>query len=194
MVIVGIPGVGKTTVTRLMMQKAEEKGIKIRLVNFGDFMFEEAKARSLVSHRDEMRKLPLRVQYELQLHAARSIARLTEEAEEDVLVVDTHALIHTSSGYWSGLPLHVAEMLKPDMIAVIEADPAEIAARRLKDASIRVRADEKSVEEIREFMYMARIAAIVAGMFTGASVPIILNREGEAEKASEELLHRILML
>lgn len=53
-VITGIPGVGKSTITKLALKKTRAK---FRLVNFGDLMFEEAVNMGLVKHRDEMRKL-----------------------------------------------------------------------------------------------------------------------------------------
>ena len=41
-IVVGIPGVGKTTVLKNLIEKAGKEGIKIKVVNFGDYMFREA--------------------------------------------------------------------------------------------------------------------------------------------------------
>lgn len=67
-IITGIPGVGKSTITKLALQRTRAK---FKLINFGDLMFEEALKLKLVKHRDEMRKLPLEVQRELQMNAAK---------------------------------------------------------------------------------------------------------------------------
>lgn len=44
-VIVGIPGVGKTTVISNVEKILEEKGLKVDTVVFGTLMFEEAEKR-----------------------------------------------------------------------------------------------------------------------------------------------------
>ena len=194
-IIVGVPGVGKTTVTKLMLEKARNEGINIKIVNFGDYMFKAAKNMKLISHRDELRKLPLRTQCKLQLEAAKRIVEDSEKLDKDsFLIIDTHSLIHTVSGYWSGLPLHVIEILKPDMIAVIEASPEDIVKRRMRDREIRMRWDERTLDEIKFFMELARNSALTAGMFVGAAVPIIINKEGRQEEAAIELLSKMKSL
>ena len=69
-VVTGIPGVGKTTV----MKKAAE-GMDIQFVTFGTVMSEIALEKKLVSNRDEMRKLTLAQQRDLQIKTARRIGQ-----------------------------------------------------------------------------------------------------------------------
>jgi adenylate kinase len=64
-VVTGIPGVGKTTV----MKQATE-GLDIEFVTFGSVMIDIAKEMGLVKDRDEMRKLTLEQQKDLQIHSA----------------------------------------------------------------------------------------------------------------------------
>ncbi len=187
-IIVGIPGVGKTTVLKKLQEKAANEGFDVKIVNFGDYMFEEAKSLGLIAHRDEIRKLPIHVQLELQEKAAKKIREDAEREKHDIFIVDTHALIHTATGFWPGLPKHVIENIKPYLIINLEALPEEIYARRMRDAGVRFRMDEKSVDEIREFMFLARISSIASAVLTGSTVKIVLNREGKVDEAVKEIM------
>ena len=70
-VVTGIPGVGKTTV----MQKAAE-GMDIKFVTFGTVMIEIAKKLGWANDRDEMRKLTIEKQRELQIKTAEEVAKM----------------------------------------------------------------------------------------------------------------------
>ena len=77
-VVTGIPGVGKTTV----MKKAAE-GMDIQFITFGTVMIEIAKEMNLVKNRDEMRKLTLDQQKELQIKTAVEVLKtITETIRE----------------------------------------------------------------------------------------------------------------
>ncbi len=89
-IIVGIPGVGKTTVVSRVVELLKERSIRVSVSIFGTVMFDEAKKKGLKS-RDELRKLSVREQKDLQSMAAKSIASITD----DVVIVDTHAFIAT---------------------------------------------------------------------------------------------------
>lgn len=188
----GVPGVGKTTVTSKAVEILKEKGIKVKVSNFGDYMFKVAKERGWVEHRDEMRKLNLSQQRELQALAAKSIIEdaKRELDDEGVLIVDTHAAINTPTGVWPGLPKHVIEGLNPAIIFVIEASPEEIAARQAKDVG-RVRKDYSDVNFLKRFMEFARNSAIASAVLVGAAVNVIYNREGAAEEAARQMVEAI---
>ncbi|HDJ66243.1 MAG TPA: adenylate kinase, partial [Nitrososphaeria archaeon] len=51
-VVVAVPGAGKTTILKKLLEKVPD----LRVVNFGDYMFEEAKKGFGISDRDEMRR------------------------------------------------------------------------------------------------------------------------------------------
>ncbi|HEY7508477.1 MAG TPA: AAA family ATPase, partial [Nitrososphaera sp.] len=86
-IIVGIPGVGKTTVITRAAELLSKKR-KATVVTYGTLMFEEAKKIGVKS-RDDMRKLPVAKQKKLQETAARRIARM----RDSVVIVDTHLFI-----------------------------------------------------------------------------------------------------
>ncbi len=191
-IVTGVPGVGKTTVIRILEELAKNQGLKIKVANYGTYMLETALKEGIVDDRDKLRKLPLRRQLELQRLAARRIIEdaSKELGEGDALLIDTHALVKTVAGYWPGLPRHVLDELKPDMIAVIEADPAEVAARQERDKS-RKRGDIGGVEGVRDLMSNARTASISSAIFYASTIAFVQNREGKAEDAARELLSYI---
>ncbi|AIF68804.1 adenylate kinase [Palaeococcus pacificus DY20341] len=180
-VITGIPGVGKSTITRLALKRTRAK---FRLLNFGDLMFEEAVRIGLVRHRDEMRKLSLQTQKKLQLKAAQKIADL---AKREPILLDTHCTIKTPLGYLLGLPRDVIETISPNFVVIIEAFPSEILGRRLRD--LKRDRDVETEEQIKRHQDLNRAAAIVYAMYSNALIKIIENHEDKGlEEAVEELV------
>lgn len=180
-VITGIPGVGKSTITKLALQRTRAK---FRVVNFGDIMFEEAVKAKLVTHRDEMRRLSLKVQRELQLKAAQ---RILEISREEPVLLDTHATIKTPLGYMLGFPKEVIEVINPKFIVIIEATPSEILGRRLRD--LKRDRDVETEEQIQRHQDLNRAAAISYAMHSNALIKIIENHEDKGlEEAVNELV------
>jgi adenylate kinase len=172
-VVTGIPGVGKTTV----MQKAAE-GMDIQFVTFGTVMIDIAKDLGWVKDRDEMRKLSLDRQKQLQIKTAEKIGNMKN------VIVDTHCTVKTPKGYMPGLPEWVLRKLNPTSIVIVEADPEEIYKRRAKDSS-RNR-DPDSVEKIAEHQMVNRAAAMAYATLTGATVKIVCNHDNALDEAVKE--------
>ena len=120
-VIVGIPGVGKTSlVTRIVeLINAEKHCASVH--SYGTVMMGEAEG-SEISDRDNLRHLPVSQQKDLQKQAATKISELTD----DVVFIDTHAFISTDEGFYPGLPYHVIQILEPTHLIAISARPEEI--------------------------------------------------------------------
>ena len=172
-VVTGIPGVGKTTV----MEKAAE-GRDIQFVTFGTIMIDIAKEDGLVKDRDEMRRLTLDQQKQLQIKTAEKVGKMKN------VIVDTHCTVKTPKGYMPGLPEWVLHKLNPTAIVIVEADPQEIFDRRGKDLT-RNR-DSDSVEKIAEHQMMNRAAAMAYAALTGATVKIVLNHDNALDDAVKE--------
>ncbi len=157
-VVVAVPGAGKSTI----LKKLVEKIPKLKIVNFGDYMFEEARRSLGLSDRDEMRKRIKPMEYkQLQERAAEEISKLDGD-----LIIDTHAAIKTPYGYYPGMPSKVIEALRPDAIVVLEFRPEDILQRRMKDLQAaegqrRIR-EVEAVEEIEEHQMIARQFAAAA--------------------------------
>ncbi len=177
-VVLGIPGVGKTTV----VQRAASSLKGGRLVNFGTVMFSEAMKLRWIKHRDELRKLPVGKQRRLQRIAARTISRM----KGDVLFVDTHLFIRTPEGFWPGLPFEVARALKPTHLVLVEASSHDVFARRSRDAT-RYR-DTVTPEELESELMLARSFLTVTSSVTGAPMLILRNEEGRVEEPVKKLM------
>ena len=172
-VVTGIPGVGKTTV----MKRAAE-GLDMEFVTFGTVMIDIAKEMGLVKDRDEMRKLTLEQQKELQIRSAEKVASMGN------VILDTHCTVKTPKGYMPGLPEWVLKKLKPTAIVVVEADPDEIYNRRAKDTT-RNR-DPDSIEQIAEHQQINRAAAMAYATLTGATVKIVYNHDDAIDEAVKQ--------
>jgi adenylate kinase len=177
-VVLGIPGVGKTTV----VEKAASRMKGGKLVNFGTVMLNEALKLRWIKHRDELRKLPVEKQKRLQRLAARSISRM----KGNMLFVDTHLFIRTPEGFWPGIPFEVARALKPTHLVLVEAKSGDVAARRSRDAT-RYR-DSTTQEELESELTLARSFLTVASSVTGAPMLVLMNEERRVEDTVKRLL------
>ena len=172
-VVTGIPGVGKTTV----MKRAAE-GIDIQFVTFGTVMVEIAQEIGLAKDRDDMRKLTLDQQKELQIKSAEKVSAMGN------VILDTHCTIKTPKGYMPGLPEWVIKPLNPTAIVVVEADPIEVFNRRATD--ITRNRDPDSIEQIDEHQQINRAAAMAYAALTGATVKIVFNHDNAIDAAVEQ--------
>src|SRR3989304_7200916 len=176
-VLVGIPGVGKSTVVNKIQETLKSKGITVEHIIFGSVMMKEAEKIGVL-HRDEMRNLPVSQQRKLQLSASIEISKI----KSDILLVDTHLFIKTAEGYWPGLPIYGATALSPTHIILIEATPSEILPRRIKDTTRR--RDIVLEKDIIEELSIAKDMLSVLAVLTGASIMYVSNTEGKADDAS----------
>ncbi len=185
--IVGLPGTGKTTVVLRAVKLAKKEGIKLREVNYGSLMLEKALEKNYVSGRDGIRKLPLESQEELQRRASEEITGLRER--EDIVIVDTHMIVNTPRGWWPGISVKNLKKVDPEQIILIEAQPSEILKRRRKDAS-RIR-DIEEIDKISKELLYSRDIAASCSVLTGSPVSIVMNKEGKLEEVAERVLNII---
>jgi adenylate kinase len=184
-VIVGIPGVGKTTVISRAAELLNQKR-KATVVVFGTLMFEEAKVKMGVKHRDEMRGMPVEEQRRLQEMAAQRIA----EMKDDIVLVDTHLFINTSEGYYPGLPMRLLNIMKPTNLVMVAAEPQEIADRRKADQT-RQR-DIISAENVQKELDISRVMVASCSILTGAPFAIIMNSDGKVEEAAANIAKMLI--
>ncbi|MUM64410.1 adenylate kinase [Acidianus infernus] len=191
-IVTGIPGVGKTTVLSKVSEILSSENRKYKIMNYGDYMLNTAISEGFVSNRDEMRKLPLSKQRELQLIAAKKIVEDAEKLGEDGLAfIDTHAVIRTPAGYLPGLPKHVIEILSPQVIFLLESNPEDILNRQKRDKG-RIRSDYADINVINETINFARYAAMASAVLVGASVKIVINKEGDPTIAAKEIISSMM--
>jgi adenylate kinase len=180
-VVVGIPGVGKTTVISRTAEILNQRGTQTAVVVFGTMMFEEAKKLG-INNRDEMRRQSVEVQRHMQNLAARRIADL----KDNIVIVDTHLFINTNEGYYPGLPLHLLEVIKPTNIVMVAADPEEIVNRRRIDET-RDR-DIESVEEIQYQLDISKVMVATCSVLTGCPFIIIMNTNNKINETASNIV------
>ncbi len=180
-VMVGIPGVGKTTLLSKLVEIIKNHDKSVRVTSFGTLMFEVAKENGL-KDRDELRKLPVSKQQNLQKTAAEKIATQNEQ----IIIVDTHAFITSPEGYYPGLPEHVLKIIRPTNFVSVSAKPEEIYNRRMKDDT-RNR-DKITLENIKKELDVQSGMISACAVITGSPVKHVLNGEGKIDEAVEKII------
>jgi len=180
-VLVGIPGVGKTSLLTMIVDILKNKNIQVKVISFGTLMFDVAKANGL-QDRDGLRKLPISEQQNLQKIAAEKIATLTE----DIVIIDTHAFITSTEGYYPGLPEYVLKIIKPSNFISVAAKPEEIYNRRMQDET-RNRDNITLINIRKELEYQTGMISACA-VITGTPVRHILNDEGKIDEAADKII------
>ena len=183
-VVVGIPGVGKTTVVSKVVEKLNALNKSVSVHSFGTVMFEEAKKNGL-KDRDDLRKLTVDEQKNLQKKAAEKIA----EYQENIVIIDTHAFISTKEGYYPGLPHYVIQILKPTHFIAVSAKPDEIYNRRTNDDT-RDR-DIISIGSIKEELDVQDAMLSSCSVLSGSPMKVVLNTEGKVEEAADSIINAI---
>lgn len=180
-IIVGVPGVGKSTIISNAIATLNKKGTTLNTVVFGSVMFEEAKKLG-INDRDQIRKQTIDVQQRLQNMTADHISSLSDS----IVVVDTHLFIKTQSGYYPGLPMSLILKLNPERLILITADSEEILNRRKND-STRTR-DLISDDEIKRDIEVSLSMISSLSILTGAPFEIIYNHDNMIDSATALLV------
>jgi len=183
-VIVGIPGVGKSTLVTKIVEILNSRQKSVSVNSFGTIMFEEAQKNG-IKNRDELRKLSMEEQQILQKKAAEKIAKL----EDDLVIIDTHTFINTNAGFYPGLPNNVLEIIKPSNFISVYARPEEIYNRRMKD-NTRQR-DIVSIDNIKKEMAISDAMLSSCAVFSGSPMKPVFNTEGKVEEAANTVISAI---
>ena len=183
-VIVGIPGVGKTSLVTRIVELLNGDKQRASVHSYGTVMMNEAENNN-ISDRDNLRHLPVSQQKELQKQAAKRISELTD----DVVFIDTHAFISTKEGFYPGLPNHVIQVLEPTHLIAISARPEEIYNRRMKDDT-RNR-DKISIEAIKKELAVQDAMLSSCSVLSGSPMKVILNNEGKIDEAANNVIEAI---
>jgi adenylate kinase len=184
-IIVGVPGVGKSTIITNATETLMNKGTSVKTVVFGSVMFEEAKKLG-INDRDQLRKQTIDVQQRLQNMAAEHISKL----DDSIVFVDTHLFIKTQSGYYPGLPMNLILKMNPQRLILITANSDEILNRRRKDTT-RAR-DMISDDEINRDIQVSLSMISSLSIITGAPFEIIYNHDDMVDSAISQLVELIV--
>jgi len=183
-VIVGIPGVGKTTLVSRVVEDLGSQSVSVSMYSFGSIMFAQAQADG-IADRDQLRKLPVSRQQGYQRNAAEQLSQVSDA----VVLVDTHAFVSTPSGAYPGLPAPVLEILKPSFFISVIAPPEEIYARRVNDETRR--RDKISIANIKKELSMQESMLATCSVMSGAPIKLVSNLEGKVDEAAARVVRAI---
>ena len=172
-VVVGVPGVGKTSLCKNAVKK-----IECNYINYGDLMLEISQDQQLAQTDKEMFSLNMDLQYHIWKEAAHEISK------KENVVVDLHGIDQSPKGYLISLPL---EIIRPSLIIIVESYPENILFRRKNDFSKeRIKDNFKS---LIEHMQLLRISMTVSSVFLGSTIYLIQNNDFKvSEKELIDLL------
>jgi adenylate kinase len=182
--MIGIPGVGKTSLLSTMVDIIKNSGKSVHVISYGTLMFDVAKENGL-KNRDELRKLPVIEQQKFQKMAAEKIATFAEQ----IIIIDTHAFINSPEGYYPGLPEHVLKIIQPTNFVAVSAKPEEIYNRRMKDDT-RNR-DKITLANIKKELDVQSGMISACAVITGSPVKLVLNSEGKINEAADKIIKAI---
>lgn len=175
-IVMGLPGVGKSTV----LAAAEKKG-GYRIINYGTLMFEIAKRKFGIARRDDLRKLDQEKQKAVQSEVGGELSKM-----EGKLILDTHCSISTPDGYLVGLPDSILAKLSVERLIYITAPVSEVIARRSSDPT-RIR-DAESSRSLQQHDDHNKGLLKHYSETAHAPYEIIYNRQGKLEEAQAKLL------
>jgi adenylate kinase len=190
-IVTGIPGTGKTTVCNSAEKLARSAGIEVNVINYGTVMMGILQKHGITMERDSMRKDSVDTQRKLQKEVAEAVAERIEHLK-GLKIIDTHMAIKTSEGYLPGLPSCNLELLKPELLVLVEAQPKEISSRRTKDASRK--RDAAMEDTVKEELLFSRLMAGACAVYASAPVKIVINSEGKQEEAAKDILSALGVL
>lgn len=184
-IIVGIPGVGKSSVVNKIVDSMSSDDMRTHIVNYGTVMMEEASRLLGVKTRDDMRKLPVEDQRKLQVYAASKISSIQEE----FVVIDTHLFIVTREGFWPGMPMDVIQALRPTHLVLVSASIEEISQRRKNDGT-RLR-DLGTLDSLRLELEAAKILLFASSLICGCPALIVNNADGKVDSAAQDIIEAV---
>ncbi len=176
LLVLGISGVGKSTVIREAIERLPEE---LPWYNFGDLMLEILRKEGKEIDRDKMKEMPVDEIKRLQDLVAEKLEKMP-----GAVIVDTHLALESPYGFVPGITWEFLERVPIKHITIIEAPANEILARRRKDEGKRKRFPETE-RDIETQLAMDRAMAGTISIRLGIPVKIVENLD--LEKAVEEL-------
>ncbi|MFB6129571.1 MAG: adenylate kinase [Salinigranum sp.] len=179
-VVSGVPGVGSSRVCEAARKRLDDAH---RLVNFGDVMLQEALGAGIET-RDDLAQMTPRELRVLQRRAGEFVAAREVDRDRSV-ILNTHLVVNTASGFLPGMPETVLADLSPDAFVLVEAEPTAIRDRRDSSEYRQYPGDE--VLGIEFHQDLSRSAATWCSMAADAPVHLVENTDS-VEAAAEQLV------
>ncbi len=181
--LLGVKAVGKS---KLTSELNKFLGGKLREISYGDAMLEIGKEQGVITDREQIAKLPSARQNEIRQAAAERIRVLADK--EPFVFLNTHGYIYTipHHTYLPGSPDSVSDLLRPNAILLVEAEPEAIIERRQMDLEKTGRQREiGTVPEVIDALLFERIAAVHISMRYASDIKVFDNTLSVEENSTE---------
>lgn len=181
--VLGVPGVGKTTVIQAVARRQPSVG----QYDFADLMLS---GDSQGIHRDQLQYLPMSQRRELFTHAKRELVRILDSGVNEMVLLEAHFVLRID-GKLCMLGDGLLELATPSVVLLVDAPTVTIMSRREKD-SIRSRASEtkQQICEQQSANYI-RFLDIVSAL--GLAPHVIVNTAlDSAVESSLRYINRLL--
>lgn len=156
--VVGVPGVGKTTICKKVSKK-----INLPYINYGDLMLEIAKRKKLARDDKELFSLDIDTQRKIWEEAAIRIRKI------DAAMIDLHGVDQSPIGYIISLPINY---IVPKLIILVESEPGQILLQRKTDTKMRIK---DTLKTLKEHINILRISMIICSSMLGSKLYILKN-------------------
>ncbi len=176
--VLGISGVGKSTVIRRVLSKVPENR-RPSWLNFGDLMLDILREEGRLVNRDEMKFFDVEDTAYLQRKVAERLSSM-----DGIVIVDTHMALESPFGFIPGITQSFIEHVKIKHIVIIEAPAKDILSRRSKDKSKRQRFPQTEMD-ISVQLDLDR--AMASSLAVKLGVPIKVIENIDLDKAVDEL-------
>jgi adenylate kinase len=170
--IVGVPGVGKSSIARGLGDTMPS----ISICEFGQRMAALGREMKVITSYDELAHLPFERRLPLQEAAAASISELNRS-----VAIPGHLVLYVCDQYVDALPPTVFRLLQPTGIIVIVCDPGQIYMRR---ACVRNHGDMAAIRQISEHQTLTIRRAEELARTHRLQIDSVANPDGSLNKAT----------
>lgn len=173
--VTGLPGVGKTTLT----SHSQIQEMEIRVVSFGKEMVGLGKTQKLIKNEKDIESLEFDKRVTLQIETAEKILSITDLP----VIIDGHLIVDTPAGIIPGLPQDCISKLSLKAIIQLTAPDDEIIRRREgRSKKYSLLREWTNVERVKQNKFLLSEACLYYALLSDASFEVVENPKGFLEE------------
>lgn len=181
-VIMGLPGVGKTSVVKEVLNKTNLKHL-----HWGNLSEKVAKEMGVIKNIDELRNSDPQKQIDVRNEVVKEILEVARNGD---ILIETHAALKGPHGYFPGLTQEIIKEINPDVFIVVEAG-AEFIMKRRKGDKTRERKDDITLWDVEESIFVTRSMVSTYAVLAEGTVFFVENKEGDLDYAVNRIVELV---